>query len=118
MSIPNIPELKNFSLAKTNMANIFSIVKDKNNNYVFNINDTLNIQPTDTSTNYYIIHYVHNKESYQSISFYYYGTTRLWWIITKFNNIQNVIDLPKPGTALKILKPEMKDFILNSMQNI
>ena len=109
---------KIISLDNTKLANIFQIFKDDNGNYVFNLNDSANIDISDTSDNYYTIHVVKHKESYQTIAYMYYGSTRLWWIITKFNKIKNVIDLPIPGTALKILSTEVVNSIIKQLNLI
>lgn len=108
-------------MATTDLANIFIKFKDRNGNLVYNMNDSVSISCADTSSAYYSVHYVKDKETYQSISYLYYGTTRLWWIITKFNNIGNVIDMPYIGTALKIPSIELKNSILaavNSTKNL
>lgn len=105
------------SLKNSDLANLFQIFKDNNGNYVFNLNDTVNINIANTADNYYILHTVNKKESYQTISYMYYNTTRYWWIITKFNNISNVIDLPTQGTILKILNIDVVKFIIQQINN-
>lgn len=102
-------------LKSTDMANMFQIVKDSNEIYLFNLNDTITINQTDISQGYFKVHQVQAKESYHSISYQYYNTPKLWWVITKFNNIDNVIDLPKIGTTLKILNQEYVSGILSQV---
>ena len=52
-----------------------------------------------------------------TISYGIYGTIFLWWMITELNNITNPIDIPKPGTIIKYIKPEYVKQIVGQINN-
>lgn len=103
-------------LGPYNLANIFSQFKDKNGNYVFNINDSISIDLTDTSSTLYYDHIVAAKDTYHTISYRYYGTTRLWWLIAKMNNVTDATKLPEKSTVLKVLNPAYINIVLSSIK--
>lgn len=104
-------------LNKYNLANIFSIIQDENENYVFNVNDTLVFDVLSITDSYYDNYPVKLNDTYHGIAHRFYGNRRLWWIITKFNDIKNVIDLPKRGTILKVPSKEVVNLILNTISS-
>ena len=59
------------------------------------------------------------KDTYHGIAHKFYGNRRLWWLIVKFNDIPNiqVLDLPKPGTILKIPNNEVVNAIIKSINS-
>ncbi len=104
-------------LNKNSLAYGFTMLKDEDDNYFFNLRDSVSIDSTDTSEDYFNYHLVMRGETFHSIAYKYYGTERLWWIIVKFNNIENPIDFPSVGSTLKVLKPAIKNSILNIIHN-
>lgn len=105
----------NIALNQYNMAKIFTQFKDKNGNYVFNINDTVTIDLTDTSTNLYRTYIITSKDTYQTISYKMYGTTRLWWVLAKLNNVTDATILPTPGDTIIVLNPSMINLISSNL---
>lgn len=106
----------NILLSRENIANIFDVVIDKNNNYVYNLNDNLIIDLNDVSSNSFNVYVTRPKDTYHGIAHKFYGTRKLWWLIAKFNNIINVMDFPTPGTKLKIPTVNVKNTIVRSIQ--
>lgn len=113
----NIKKTDLIRLNKFDLANIFSIIQDKNDNYVFNVNDTVSFDILNVSESYYTSYPVKNNDTYHGIAHNFYGDRRLWWIITKFNKIDNVIDLPKPGTIIKVPSIEIVNSIINTISS-
>lgn len=105
------------SLDTYNFAKIFTQFKDKNGNYVFNLNDTISVILGDANSDLYISHLVSAKDTYQTISYKYYGTTRLWWLIAKLNNIEDATVLPAHTTIVKVLNPSLLNTVLSSLTN-
>ena len=111
--------MSNKKLHKFNLANIFSVVKDSNENLLYNMNDNITFDFLDGSTDYYSLYTVKPKDTYHGIAHRFFGNRRLWWLIVKFNNIPNieVLDFPKPGTILKIPSVEVVNAIVKSLNS-
>lgn len=105
------------TIDKYNLANLFLQFKDKNGKTVFNVNDTLTFDFSDTASSIFINHVVGEKDTYQTISYRYYGTTRLWWIIAKINNVEDATIRPEAATIIKVLNPQHINFVSANLQN-
>lgn len=98
-------------LSRYNLANIFSIVNLNQNSY-FNLSKTLTIKNTqDTNSIYYTIYQVSDADTWTGISYKFYNTIQLWWVICKFNNIKQPFQQLVPGLILKI----PTEFIVNQI---
>lgn len=113
-----IIELTNFKkLDRFDFANLFYVV-EKNENSYFNINKTIEfVNLENTSSNFYTIYEVSATDSWASISFVFYKTYKLWWIICKFNNIKNPFTELTPGKLIKIPNKDLVDSILTTIGN-
>lgn len=90
------------------LENIFNVYVDGQNEYYYNILRTVNFEGLENlEATYFDIHVFNEEDSWTVLSFKYYGTTRLWWLICKVNNIFNPFENPEIGTKLIILKPEL-----------
>lgn len=107
----------NYSESKYDMAGIFIKFIDKNGVSVYNINDTFNIALTDTGSNLYTNYVVLEGDSYQTISYRVYGTTRLWWLIAKMNNVTDATELPVPGEIIRILNKNFVSDVCGLLKN-
>ncbi len=94
-------------LGQYDMANLFIQFLDKNNNVVYNINDSVALNFLDPSDNLVSIYLVGDKDTFQTIAYKFYGTTRLWWLIARLNNVEDAFVRPKSGSYLKILNPSL-----------
>ena len=56
--------MSNKKLHKFNLANIFSVVKDSNENLLYNMNDNITFDFLDGSTDYYSLYTVKPKDTY------------------------------------------------------
>lgn len=113
-----IIELTNFKkLDRFDFANLFYVV-EKNENSYFNINKTIEfVNLENTSSNFYTVYEVSATDSWASISFVFYKTYKLWWIICKFNNIKNPFTELTPGKLIKIPNKDLVDSILTTIGN-
>ena len=96
---------------------IFKVYKD-DNHYAYNILRTIHIpEKLDDAVFYYTR--VNGRVSWTNLSFDFYGSIKLWWLICIVNGILNPVILPKPGTVIKVIKPEyIKDFLHQINQQI
>lgn len=101
----------NIQLSKYNLANIFSIVNLNQNSY-FNLSKTLTIKNSqDTKSIYYQVYQVSDSDTWTGISYKFYKTVQLWWLICKFNDIKQPFQQLVPGLFLKI----PTEFIVNQI---
>lgn len=106
---------KDVGISDKSLANLFNI-ELRNGKYEFNSNKTVIINGSqDASQELYFVHRFSIGDSWTSISFKYYDTTDLWWIICKFNNVVNPNIIPAIGTMIMIPKKDLVDFILREI---
>lgn len=109
-------KIKELSKLKTTFyENIFNVYQTEDGNYFYNLYNTLTFDDTDFPENVYTEHIFSIGDYWTLLSYKYYNTTSLWWIICLANNIRNPLDLPEPGTKLKILNQNVVNDILQSI---
>jgi nucleoid-associated protein YgaU len=107
-------EIKNLSVSfqNTDLSNLFNVYeedKTSDNTLYFNINRTLNLNGLDNiSKRYFTTYRIVNEDTWAKISYKFYNTTRLWWLVCKVNKIYNPTIDPEPNTDIMILT---KDFV-------
>ena len=102
-------------LSEYNFENIFSMHQD-GDFFFYNILKTVNF-PKDMDDTYYFNHRVKANIPYTALSYKFYNTIKLWWLIVLANNINNPVQFVKPGTTLKIIKPDIVPLILSSIKD-
>lgn len=107
----NIDKLSN--LSKYNYENIFKIYQDPNTYYYYNILKNINI-PNDINPEYYTEENVNFDMPLTLISYKYYNTVQLWWLILAVNKIIN--PFIKGVKKIKIIKNKYVDTIINNIQ--
>lgn len=103
--INELPKLDN-----TRYENIFRLGQI-NDYYFYNITKKVNF-PEDLDPQFYTLHITESYLPLTTLSYQFYGTMDLWWVIMLASNITNPIKNIKPGTTLKILKIEVIEEIL------
>ena len=103
---------------KTNITN-FNIesyipIIEKNSYPMFNLMTRIKI-PSNINPVYYVEYSPKQNESFQSISYKFYNTIKLWWLICATNNIFNATSGAIVQTRLKIIKPEFVQTILSEL---
>lgn len=103
----------------TDLANMFSVY-DNDNVATLNLCQTVQFDGVDNvNTQYYSdIHEVTGNETWTFISWKYYNTINLWWIICKFNGVNNPTVLPTVGTKLYIPHRDIVDSVLNAFNQV
>lgn len=103
---------------KEDLANFFNIFQNKDGNYYFNLNRTVQFNGLNNiAPSLYISYTIKNGDSWTGISYKHYGTIEYWWLICKFNEIYDPSELPKPGIVIKIPIDSIKDQISNQIKN-
>lgn len=83
--------------------------------YFYNILNSVYI-PADVPTAYYYTITINRILPWTAISYNEYRTMNLWWLICAFNQIQDPVKYPVPGTQLKILRPEFVKTVLDNIR--
>lgn len=107
----------NYSIDEYNLANLFNVVDIDKKSY-YNITKTIKFINVDQiSSSAYMIYQVLDNDTWTNLSFKFYNTYKLWWLICKFNNIQNpFLDL-QVGTLIKIPNQKLVQNILSAIRS-
>lgn len=99
---------------KNDMENIFhAYIDPANDELYFNLCRSLNFKNLNkTAKQTYQLYTVQQNDTWNLISYKFYGTIRLWWIVCKFNGIINSVNEPEAGTNIRILNKEIVSDIL------
>lgn len=112
----DIPQLDQIS--SNRFENIFTVNQTEDNGYYFyNIMKTVRITSDDLDDKYFFMFNVNRIIPYTALSYNFYGTTDLWWLICVINNIDNPIEFIKPGTTIKIIKKQHVSTVVAAIKN-
>lgn len=104
-------------LDKFNMANMFDVIQRGPNSY-FNISKTIifnNVEFIEPENFYQ--YQLKETDTWTGISFKYYKTYKLWWLICKFNDIKNPFRQIIPGKIIKIPSLQLMQTVLSQLAN-
>lgn len=104
-----ISELEKINLE--NFENIFNVYQDKDGMYFYNLLQTV-VFPQNLPRNLYTTYVIKHGDTWPVVSYNVYKNTSLWWMIVLANNIQNPVELLKPGTELLIPIPAVVKEVL------
>jgi hypothetical protein len=100
--------------------NIFNMYQFDNSNgdtYVFyNILSKISL-PSDLDENIFDFYKITGKMPLTTLSYIFYRTQHLWWLIMVINNIKNPVKNIEAGSVIKIIKREYLDSIFESLKN-
>lgn len=113
MKRKDIDNLKRIS--SYNYENIFNVELTEDGNYYYNLYNSVFVGEIDAGL--YNEHSFSEGEFWANLAKRYYGEPKLWWVIAIANQVQNPLDLPEPGTKLKILKDFVVSDILSQILN-
>ncbi len=110
-------------LSALSFANIFNVNDEPKLGPTFktySINRTLNFtdlnDTTTTNNSLFIPYKVIAEDNWTIISFKFYQTIELWWLIAKVNNIADPTVDPIVGSTIKILKSDVVNQILSVLR--
>lgn len=104
-------------LDKYDFANLFNVVNKGEKSY-FNLCKNIyfdNVQYL--SSDMVEIYTIVNDDSWSSISYKFYKTYKLWWLICKVNDVKNPFYELIPGREIKIPSKEMVETILSVIKS-
>ena len=110
MKITNLQNT-NIKTESDDFENFYNIYQDSDGYYFFNITKTV-IFPEDLKQDKYKEYVVLPKDMWTTISYKFYNTIKLWWLICVSNNIENPIIMPKVGNVIKILNGDVVKEVL------
>lgn len=100
-----------------NFENIFSVYKDDNNMYYYNLLQTI-VFPQNLPANLFKLYTISYGDTWPYISYKTLNSPNLWWVILLANNIQDPTNKGKPlvnGTIIKIPKMAVVKEILSQI---
>lgn len=107
MDIKNVilPEEIKDDISSSNIETKIPIEEDKNGMLYFNLMTRVSI-PYNMNPLFYTIYNPTKNESFQTISYKFYGTIKLWWLICETNRLYNITNGADENVPLKIIKKE------------
>ena len=120
MDLSNFNEYTKQNLSNSSQLKLFTILDDvSNNTYYLNIFRSYIINMSSLNNNsFYELYEVDNNDWLDNISYKFYNTSQLWWVIAIVNNITNPFEELYPGKVLRILKNSYIYNILKEVRNI
>lgn len=83
--------------------NLFQVYTDQDDFYFYNLLQTIHF-PQNLPDSFFESYSVKYNDTWPTISYKHYNTTKLWWIIALANNVLNPINFLNPGNIIKIPK--------------
>jgi hypothetical protein len=106
-------------LANVSQLKLFSMLQDIDFNKFLNIWRNFTISEKSISS---ILHHdtyeVQNDDWWDNISFKYYGTPNLWWLVALMNNVINPFEELEVGSHIKILKNKYLYQLLKEIRGV
>ena len=96
--------------------NFFNIYTDENKFDFYNLLKSINLFPSKNSEaedEYYTTF----NDTWHLISYKYYNTMDLWWLVCAYNQITNPVKMPNIGTKLRLLKSNFVSKIIQELNN-
>jgi hypothetical protein len=99
-----------------NFANLFNVVNKGKNSY-FNLCRSIYFNIEDIDPSLIELYEIAEGDTWTNISYRYFGTIKLWWLICKFNNIKNPFTELESGKFIKIPSKELMESVINIIQS-
>lgn len=103
-------------LDTTRLENIFNIYEDTTGTYYYNLLNTVHISDNLLPTSY-TLHTPQKGESYTGISYKYYNTINLWWLICAASNINDPTKPPYTYPSIRVLNKDLVVALLTKINN-
>lgn len=99
-------------LDKYDFSNLFNVINKGEKSY-FNLCKNIYFDNVEfLSSNEVSDYVILENDTWTNISYKFFNTYKLWWLICKFNNIKNPFDELIPGNIIKIPSREIIDTIM------
>lgn len=110
------------NITKENYANLFNVyMKDTDEHPAtlsYSINKGIYFKNVENMAPSNFIYYIcQERDQWSTISFLFYDTIELWWLVCKINNIVDPVkNTPTPGEEIKILNPDLVPGLLQQIR--
>jgi hypothetical protein len=104
-------DLPNLSLYR--YENFFNIY-DNNGYKFYNLLKNISIIPANNTSVEEVYNIAYN-DTWHLISYKYYNTMDLWWLVCAYNQIINPVKMPEQGTQIKLLKASYVSTIISEL---
>ena len=106
-------------LSNVSQLKLFNILQDEDGNKLQNVwrSYSLNEAVTD-QTVFYDTYQMESMEWWENISYQFYNTPTLWWVLCIMNNVQNPFEELEPGQETKILRGNYLYQLIKEMEII
>ena len=97
---------------KDDFSRTLDIVRGDDGFYRYLVNKGMYIDASNISPAMVTMYEVKTNDTYTKISFNFYGTIGLWWLVCKMNGVTNPFTILNPGTVLTILNRDYVNSIV------
>lgn len=122
MKVQTIQDFSNenelsLDFSKYDFANLFKIVNKGEKSY-FNICNTINFDNImNIPSNMMTLYEVKAGDTWTLLSYNFFKTTKLWWLLCKFNGVVDPFTELIPGVSIRIPGNQILDEILQILNN-
>lgn len=88
-------------------------------NIIYNLGLALHLDFSTINEQLFDYYYVRPGDAWTTISYRFYNSIKLWWLIVKCNSdtVDNPMVMPSPGTKIRIAKTILVQNILNALSS-
>lgn len=106
---------EDYDITDENFENVLGVFTDDDGYYFFNLLSTVTF-PEDMDPETYGVYRVLPDDFYTTISYKFYGTIKLWWIICAANQVLDPTSPPPIGVYLRIPKTSVVTQVLTTIK--
>ena len=104
------------TIDKNNLDNFFNVYVNEYSNYLFNLNSTVYFSNIASIPMKFFSYYqCKDGETFMGISYKLYGTTHLWWMLMKLNNVTDAFAKIRTGNYIRYLTPSLVSNVLKEL---
>lgn len=96
-------------------SNLFNVYSDSEGYNFFNLANNILFE-SDPNPDIYEDYRPNGGDEWATISYKFYGTVELWWLICRFNNITDACKKPIEYSPLKIPTKDFANIIANQIK--
>lgn len=109
-------EVTGLIIKSSSMLKMYPLLKDQNNITFLDIFRSFSVDGTVLANqNIYELYTVSQGDWWENIAYKYYQNTKLWWVITMFNQTNNPFEQLIEGQTIKVLKAQYLPTLYTSL---
>ena len=106
-------------LRNTSQLKLFNLLKDDDGDKFMNIFKSYELnEDVETDASLFDKYEVDNDDWWDNISYKFYGTPYLWWVLPLYNNMVNPFEDLEEGDTINVLKEEYMYVLLTDIEEI